>query len=93
MKYILSALIAASTLAIMAPAFAGPVQQTCTTEYAVSKDAPVGKYVDKNGRTWVGFKADGTPPDSLSSAVNSTTCTESAAQVPAQPPQQGGGPL
>lgn len=75
-KYILSALIAASTLAIMAPAFAGPVQQTCTTEYAVSKDAPVGKYVDKSGRTWVGFKADGTPPDSLSSAVNSTTCTQ-----------------
>ncbi len=82
MKYILSALIAASTFAIAAPALAAAVQQTCTTEYAVSKDAPVGKYVDKNGRTWVGFKADGTPPDSLSSAVNSTTCTTTQSAGP-----------
>ena len=76
MKKLISALLISSALL---PAYTGAAYATsgriCTSE---SRDAevPSGTQADENGRTWVGFKAGGLPPDSLSKSSEAVTCVE-----------------
>ena len=72
MKLLYSALLAAGALCcITLPAIAEPVH--CSTE---SRDAevPSGSQTDENGRTWVGMKDGGLPPDSLSKSSEVSSC-------------------
>jgi hypothetical protein len=47
---------------------------SCSSE---TRDAevPSGSQTDENGRTWVGFKDGGLPPDSLSKSSEVSSCT------------------
>jgi len=74
MKKIIAALLISSVLvpAYSSATFAEPAR-SCTSE---TRDAevPSGTQTDSNGRTWVGFKAGGLPPDSLSKSSEAVTC-------------------
>jgi hypothetical protein len=76
MKILLSALSAAAVLSASSVAFAAPATTTTTTCTSSSKsaDVPSGTYSDAGGRQWAGFKANGMPPDSLSSDSTSISC-------------------
>lgn len=54
---------------------AEPYHPVCTSE---TRDAevPSGSQTDANGRTWVGFKAGGLPPDSLSKSSEVRSCDD-----------------
>ena len=54
---------------------------TCASD---SRDAevPSGSFTDASGRTWVGFTADGTPPDSLSKSSTATVCDYAEPEPP-----------
>lgn len=75
MKIIISSLAAASLLAACSTALAAPATTTVCTSSSKSAETPSGSYTDSNGRKWTGFKADGTPPDSLSSDSTDVSCT------------------
>lgn len=48
---------------------------SCSSE-SRDADVPSGSFTDGNGRAWVGFAADGTPPDSLSKSSTATSCDD-----------------
>ncbi|RYD93164.1 MAG: hypothetical protein EOP54_19650 [Sphingobacteriales bacterium] len=70
------ALLAAATLSLSPViVMASPVIETCQEVSTSGGAVPTGTYVDSNGRKWVGYGQDGTPPESLSASGQSTTCT------------------
>lgn len=77
MKFLLSALAAATVLSASSVAFATPATTTTTVCTSASRnaDVPSGTYTDAGGHKWAGFKANGMPPDSLSSDSSSLSCT------------------
>jgi len=64
---------------VLVPAYSSATfaakRPVCTSE---TRDAevPSGTQTDSNGRTWVGFKAGGLPPDSLSKSSDATLCED-----------------
>jgi hypothetical protein len=77
MKLLVSALLAAGALCIATlPAVAGPGPVTSCSSESRDAEVPSGTQTDANGRTWVGFKSGGLPPDSLSKSSESVTCVE-----------------
>jgi hypothetical protein len=82
---IASAILASAfSLALAAPALALPPQvtyETVCTSTSNGGEVPMGVQADSNGRKWAGYKANGMPPDSLSSGGStSTSCVEVAVQ-------------
>lgn len=80
-RLLLAAALATSAFALpLSPAMALP-QTVCTTYSEDDTEAPSGVYVDQQGRRWVGFKPDGSAPDSLVASGGSTTiCTQNQPQ-------------
>ena len=76
MKKVIAALLISS---VLVPAYSSATfaakRPVCTSE---TRDAevPSGTQTDSNGRTWVGFKAGGLPPDSLSKSSDATLCED-----------------
>ncbi|WP_395820540.1 hypothetical protein [Devosia sp.] len=81
MKHLLSLVFAATALSFaVAGTASAAVVTTCTTVNGSASEAPVSYYLDKNGHKWVGFKPDGSPPDSQAPSVGSTTCTTTGSE-------------
>lgn len=79
MKLLLAtALASTALLALIGPAGAngGPQYETVCSDSKSDYDAPSGVYVAPDGTRWVGFKPDGSVPDSLVGGSSSTTCTQ-----------------
>ena len=68
-----------ATVLLVSLAFAPAGVSVSHAAYACSSETrdaevPSGSQTDENGRTWVGFKNGGLPPDSLSKSSEVSSC-------------------